>query len=201
MFSFTNSALHCAENCYCSCVGNFVGDYFSIIMKTTRQLIEAARQLEADQNQVAEKMISVLAKDEGKKLTRRILPKIADAIGQEVYMSSPCDSLLYIETEAYLRDREGRGEPGGVKLLIPTAIGQTTMPVINVDEIRDRNSSWLYHAVERNANRENLLASDYPERVDIAVENLRNAEASFKNLVSHPVADWTSIARLYKALK
>jgi hypothetical protein len=174
---------------------------FLFIMKTTRQLIEAARQLEADRNEVAERIISVLARDEGKKLTRRILPKIAAAIGQEVYMSSPCDSLLYIETEAHLRDREGRGVPGGVKLLIPTAIGQTTMPVINVDEIRDRNSAWFYYAVERNTNRENLLASDYPERVDIAGENLRYAEAQFKNLVSHPVADWTSIARLHKALK
>jgi hypothetical protein len=170
-------------------------------MKTTRQLIEAARQLEADQNQVAEKMISVLANDEGKKLTRRILPKIAAAIGQEIYMNSPCDSLLYIETEAYLRDREGRGEPGGVTLLIPTAIGQTTMPIIDIAEIRDQNSCWLYHAVERNTNRENLLASDYPERVDIAGENLRNAEASFKSLVSYPVTDWASIARLHKALR
>lgn len=174
---------------------------FLFIMKTTRQLIEAARQLEADQNEVAERIISVLAKDQGKKLTRRILPRIAAAIGQEVYMNSPCDSLLYIETEAYLRDREGRGEPGGVKLLIPTAIGQTAMPIIDIAEIRDRNSSWFYHAVERNTNRENLLASDYPERVDIAGENLRNAEASFKNLVSHPVADWTSIARLHKVLR
>jgi len=174
---------------------------FLFIMKTTRQLIEAARQLEADQNEVAERIILVLAKDQGKKLTRRILPKIAAAIGQEVYMNSPCDSLLYIETEAYLRDREGRGEPGGVKLLIPTAIGQTTMPIIDIAEIRDRNSSWFYHAVERNTNRENLLASDYTERVDIAGENLRNAEASFKNLVSHPVADWTSIARLHKVLR
>ena len=174
---------------------------FLFIMKTTRQLIEAARQLEADQNKVAERIISVLANDEGKKLTRRILPKIAAAIGQEVYMNSPCDSLLYIETEAYLRDREGRGEPGGVTLLIPTAFGQTTMPIIDIAEIRDRNSSWLYHAVERNTNRENLLASDYPEQVDIAGENLRYAETQFKNLVSHPVADWTSIARLHKALK
>lgn len=170
-------------------------------MKTTRQLIEAARQLEQDRNQVAEKIVSVLANEEGKKLTRRVLPKIAAAIGQEVYMNSPCDSLLYIETEAYLRDREGKGEPGGVKLLMPTAIGQTTMPVINVDEIRDRNSSWFYHAVVRNMNREDLLASDYPERVDIAGENLREAEEVFKNLVSYPVADWTSIARLHKALK
>ena len=167
-------------------------------MKTTRQLIEAARQLEADQNQVAERMISVLAKEEGKKLTRRVLPKIAAAIGQEVYMNSPCDSLLYIETEAYLRDREGRGTPGGVKLLIPTAMGQTTMPIINIEEIRDRNSSWFHGAIERNKNREDLLASDYPERVDIAGENLRNAEAAFKNLVSYPAADWTSIARLHK---
>jgi hypothetical protein len=167
-------------------------------MKTTRQLIEAARQLESDQNQVAERMISVLANEEGKKLTRRVLPKIAAAIGQDVYMNSPCDSLLYIETEAYLRDREGRGEPGGVKLLMPQAMGETTMPIVNIAEIRDRNSSWLYHAVERNTNRENLLASDYPERVDMAGKNLRAAEESFKNLVSHPVADWTSIARLHK---
>lgn len=174
---------------------------FLFIMKTTRQLIEAARQLEADQNKVAERIISVLAKEEGKKLTRRILPKIEAAIGQEVYINSPCDSLLYVETEAYLRDREGRGEPGGVKLLIPTAFGQTTMPVINVDEIRDRNSSWFHAAVKRNANRENLLASDYPEQVDIAGENLRYAETQFKNLVSHPVADWTSIARLHKVLR
>jgi hypothetical protein len=174
---------------------------FLSIMKTTRQLIEAARQLEADQNQVAEKIVSVLAKEEGKKLTRRVLPKIAAAIGQEVYMNSPCDSLLYIQTEAYLRDREGRGEPGGVKLLMPTAMGQTTMPVIDIAAIRDRNSSWLDAAIERNTNRENLLASDYPEKVDIAGENLRNAEASFKHLVSYPVADWSSIARLHKALK
>jgi len=175
--------------------------FLRFIMKTTRQLIEAARQLESDQNQVAERMISVLAKEEGKKLTRRIRPKIAAAIGQDVYMNSPCDSLLYIETEAYFRDREGRGEPGGVKLLIPTAIGQTTMPYINTREIRDRNSSWFYSAIERNANREDLLASDYPEMVDIAGENLRNAEISFKNLVSYPVADWTSIARLHKVLR
>lgn len=170
-------------------------------MKTTRQLIEAAMQLEADQNEVAERIISVLANDEGKKLTRRILPKIAAAIGQEVYMSSPCDSLLYVETEAHLRDKEGRGEPGGVKLLIPTAIGQTTMPIVDIAEIRDRNSAWFYHAVERNTNRENLLDSDYPEQVDIAGENLRRAETQFKNLVSYPVADWTAIARLHKALK
>jgi hypothetical protein len=86
---------------------------FLFIMKTTRQLIEAARQLEADRNEVAERIISVLAKDEGKKLTRRILPKIAAAIGQEVYMSSPCDSLLYVSR---LKPIYAIGKEGGYQV-------------------------------------------------------------------------------------
>lgn len=157
-------------------------------MQTTRQLIEAARQLEADHNSIAEQMLGFLAKHEGKKLTRRILPKLSELLGQEVTLNDYTAGLVYLETDAYRRNQEACG-PGAVKLLIPTALGQTTLPVIDCEQIRERNSGYLSAAVERNAKRGAQLASDYPERIDKAAAALQKAQAELKELTAWPCPD------------
>ena len=157
-------------------------------MQTTRQVIEAARDLETNHNQIAEKMLSVLQQYEGKKLTRRVLPKLSAALGQDVILNDYTAGLLYLETEAYRRDREGCGFDA-VKLFIPTAMGQTTLPVIDCEQIRERNSCYLEAAIERNFRRDAELASTFPEMCDDAANAYRKAEAELEQLTEYPCPD------------
>ena len=161
-------------------------------MQTTRQLIEAARQLEADHNSIAEQMLGFLAKHEGKKLTRRILPKLSELLGQEVTLNDYTAGLVYLETDAYRRNRDFCG-PGAVRLLIPTALGQTTLPVINCEQIRERNKCYLSAAIERNDRRNAQLATNYPERIDTAAAALQKAQAELKAATEWPCPDSTAI--------
>ena len=163
-------------------------------MQTTRQVIEAARDLETNHNQIAEKMLSVLQQYEGKKLTRRVLPKLSAALGQDVILNDYTAGLLYLETEAYRRDREGCGFDA-VKLFIPTAMGQTTLPVIDCEQIRERNSCYLEAAIEH-FRRDAELASTFPEMCDDVQRTLigrRNAE--LKQLTEYPCPDRHQIQR------
>jgi hypothetical protein len=165
-------------------------------MKTTRETLEEARALEADHNWTAEKILTVLEANNGKKITRRILPRIAAIIGQEVTLQwTASNSLLYIETENYRRNRDACG-PGAVKILIPTGFNQSSLPEIDVEEIRERNACYLSAAVERNEARNKLLSSDYPEQCDAAGQAYRDAKAALESLTCYPNPDWTTLQRL-----
>lgn len=165
-------------------------------MKTTRQTLEEARSLEADHNWTAEKILTVLEANNGKKITRRILPKIAAILGQEVILEwTANNSLLYIETMNYRRSRDACG-PGAVKILIPTGFNQSSLPEINVEEIRERNTCYLSAALERNEARTNLLNSDYPEQVDAAGQAYRDAKAVLESLTSYPNPDRFRLQKL-----
>ena len=166
-------------------------------MKTTRQLIEAQKALEADHNWIAEKIMVVLEANNGKKLSRRILPKIAAVLGQAVTRDwTANNSLLYITTEAYRRNPDACGF-GAVKILIPTGFNQSTLPDIDIHDIRDRNSRYLAAAVERNEKRAALLKGDYPERCDAAGKAFRDASAALESLACHPNPDWIALQRLH----
>ena len=169
--------------------------------ETTRDLIEAARQLENDHHGLAEQMIGFLEQHNGKKLTRRILPKLAELIGQDVILNDFTAGLLYLETDAYRRDRDGRCGPGAIKLLIPTAMGQTTLPEIDTEQIRERNACYLSAAIERNEKRESILASDLPEQIDRAGETYRQAMADLISLADAAGPDRFSVERAQELKK
>ena len=163
--------------------------------KTSREHIQAAHALELDHNQLAEQILAFLKQYEGKKITRRILPKLSEAIGQEVILNDFTAGLLYLETMAYRREPYGIGF-GAIKLLIPTPMGSDLLPLINTDEIRERNSCYLSAAVERNAHREWILASDIPEQIDRAGEQFRQAKKTIEGLTCHPNPDWVQLQKL-----
>jgi hypothetical protein len=91
----------------------------------------------------------------------------------------------------------GNYESGSaVHLTIPTALGDTTLPVVDVEQIRESNAAYFSAAAERNATRWERLESDWPEQVDAAGAAYRAAKAAFKQLTAYPCPDSCRISKL-----
>ena len=163
-------------------------------MQTTRELIERQRDQETLHHQTAEKMLAVLEKFEGKKLTKRVLKPIEEATGTQCFIDQSY-GLVHIQTIDYVR---GHYDLAAVSLTIPTPLGSSTLPEIDTAEIRDRNPAYLSAAIERNARRDAQLSSNYPELCDQAGEAYRAAQAELKKLCAYPCPDSTSIEKLAK---
>lgn len=173
--------------------GGLSGMYRLRTVKTTRQLLQDEHEREVAQMETAERMLTVLKRVDGKKLTRRVLKPIKELIGQECFLDQSY-GLVSLNTWDYVR---GNYESGSaVHLTIPTALGDTTLPIVDVEEIRERNSAYFSAAAERNANRWERLESDWPEQVDAAGEAYRAAKAAFKALTAHPCPDSGRIEKM-----
>jgi hypothetical protein len=173
--------------------GELRGMYRLRNVKTTRQLLQDEHEREVAQMETAERMLTVLKRIDGKKLTRRVLKPIAELIGQECFLNQDY-GLVSLNTMDYVR---GNYESGSaVHLTIPTALGDTTLPVVDVEQIRERNAAYFSAAAERNAIRWERLESDWPEQVDAAGAAYRAAKAAFKQLTAYPCPDSCRISKL-----
>ena len=173
--------------------GELRGMYRLRNVKTTRQILQDEHEREVAQMETAERMLTVLKRVDGKKLTRRVLKPIEELIGQKCFLDQSC-GLVALNTMAYVRGSYDSGN--AVHLNIPTALGDTTLPVVDVEAIRERNAAYFSAAAERNAIRWEKLESDWPERVDAAGEAYRAAKAAFKELNAHPSPDSSRIAKM-----
>ena len=173
--------------------GELRGMYRLRNVKTTRQILQDEHEREVAQMETAERMLTVLKRVDGKKLTRRVLKPIEELIGQECFLDQNY-GLVALNTVDYVR---GNYESGSaVHLNIPTALGDTTLPVVDVEEIRERNAAYFSAAAERNVNRWQKLDSDWPEQVDAAGEAYRAAKAAFKALTAYPCPDSGRIQKM-----
>lgn len=167
-------------------------------METTRELVIRERNLEALHIETAEKMLAVLEHFEGKKLTRRVLKPMQDALGCECYLDQSY-GLIHIETEDYLR---GNYDQNAVSLLIPAPLGRGMLPDVNCEAIRENNARYLSAAVERNRQREEMLEGKRCEILDGIGEDYRKCKMQLKLLMEcSRTPDWTGIERLLKGEK
>ena len=173
--------------------GELRGMYRLRNVKTTRQLLQDEHEREVAQMETAERMLTVLKRVDGKKLTRRVLKPIEELIGQQCFLDQSY-GLVALNTIDYVRDNWEGGS--AVRLTIPTALGDTTLPVVDVEAIREHNAAYFSAAAERNANRWERLESDWPEQVDAAGEAYRAAKAAFKQLTTYPCPDSCRISKL-----
>ena len=173
--------------------GELRGMYRLRNVQTTRQLLQDEHEREVAQMETAERMLTVLKRIDGKKLTRRVLKPIAELIGQECCLIQDY-GLVILNTMEYVR---GNYESGSaVRLTIPTPLGDTTLPVVDVEQIREHNAAYFSAAAERNAIRWERLESDWPEQVDAAGAAYRAAKAAFKQLTAYPCPDSCRISKL-----
>lgn len=173
--------------------GGLRGMYRLRNVKTTRQILEDEHGREVAQMETAERMLTVLKRVDGKKLTRRVLKPMEELTGQQCFLDQSY-GLIALNTLDYVR---GNYESGAaVHLTIPTSLGATTLPAVDVEEIRERNAAYFSAAAERNAIRWEKLESDWPEQVDAAGEAYRTARAAFKALTAHPCPDSGRIEKM-----
>lgn len=173
--------------------GELRGMYRLRNVKTTRQILEDQHEWEVAQMETAERMLTVLKRVDGKKLTRRVLKPIEELIGQQCFLDQSY-GLLSLDTADYVR---GNYESGGaVHLSIPSPLGATTLPVVDVEAIREKNTAYFSAAAERNAIRWEKLESDWPEQVDAAGEAYRAAKAAFKAAMAYPCPDSARICKM-----
>jgi hypothetical protein len=158
------------------------------IRQTTRQTVSAEQTLEQQQRQQAGAILAVLQQHNGKKLTRRLEPALTAAAGEPVSIRQQYGTTT-LETESYWRS-DGNG---GLRL----NVGRTgNLPEIDADGIREHNICYFAAADKRIAERGVFLGGSGPEEVDLAAENLRQAQMAYKKLAGPTVlTDWPRIAR------
>ena len=173
--------------------GELRGMYRLRTVKTTRQILQDEHEREVVQMETAERMLTVLKRIDGKKLTRRVLKPIEELIGQECFLDQNY-GLVSLNTVDYQR---GNYESGcAVHLNIPKPLTETTLPVVDVEQIRKDNAAYFSAAAERNATRWEKLESDWPEQVDAAGEAFKAAQAAFKALIAYPCPDSGRIEKM-----
>jgi hypothetical protein len=157
-------------------------------LQTTRQTVSAELTLELLQRQQAGAILSVLQQHAGKKLTRKLEPALTAAVGEPVSIVQQY-GMTTLQSETYWRS----DADGGVRLTLGHG---DTLPLINTEEIQQRNPAYFAAADKRIAERESFLAGAGPELVDAAAEALRQAQAAYKGLAGPAVlTDWPRIAR------
>lgn len=173
--------------------GELSGMYRLRNIKTTRQILQDEHNAETSQIEIAERMLTVLKRTDGKKLTRRVLKPIEDSIGQKCYLDQDY-GMIHLKTWAYVRGEFKSGN--AVSLTIPRVWGESTLPDIDVDAIREYNTCYFSAAVERNAIRWQKIESDWPEQVDAAGEAYRKASSKLSELLAYPCPDSSRIREM-----
>ena len=173
--------------------GELSGMYRLRSVKTTRQILQDEHNAEASQIETAGRMLNVLKRTNGKKLTRRVLKPMEESIGQECYLDQNY-GMIHLKTWDYVRGDYKTG--GAVSLTIPAPLGTSTLPDVDVDAIEQYNAAYFSAAVERNAIRWQKLESDWPEQVDAAGEAYRKASAAMSDLLAYPCPDSSRIREM-----
>lgn len=143
-------------------------------MTTTREILQAAVDREQLHHDIAKAVLAILAKHEGKKLTKRLLPAISEAVGEDVWFGDTY-GLQALESVSYRRSSGG----GGVRFFLGHGTG---CPVISTEAFRNHNPGYLDAAADRIGENTAKLASDWPERVDAAAEAVKAAQAAYRAL-------------------
>lgn len=142
---------------------------------TTREVVNAQLQDEQLRHDIVAAVVAVLEQHNGKRYSKRLLPALQEAAGEELFFSDEY-GLQKLVTRSYYRT-DGNA---GWRLLLGHGTG---CPVIDVDRIRESNTCYLAAAVERNKARANQLATDWPERLDAAAAALKAAQQAYNQLV------------------
>jgi len=145
-------------------------------MTTTRELLQAAVDREQLQHDIALAVLAILAKHEGKKLTKRLLPAISEAVGEDVWFGDTY-GLQALESASYHRSSGNTG----MRFFLGHGTG---CPVISTEAFRYHNPGYLNAAADRIRANTAKLASDWPERVDAAAEAVKAAQAAYRELAS-----------------
>ena len=173
--------------------GELSGFYRLRSVKTTRQVLQDEHNAEASQIETAGRMLNVLKRTNGKKLTRRVLKPMEESIGQKCYIDQDY-GMIHLKTWDYVRGDYKTG--AAVSLTIPAPLGTSTLPDVDVDAIEQYNAAYFSAAVERNAVRWEKLLSDWPEQVDAAGEAYRKASAAMSDLLAYPCPDSSRIREM-----
>ena len=173
--------------------GELSGMYRLRNIKTTRQVLQDEHNAEARQIETAGRMLNVLKRTNGKKLTRRVLKPMEESIGQKCFIDQDY-GMTHLKTWDYARGEFKTG--GAVSLTIPAPLGTSTLPDVDVDAIEQYNAAYFSAAVERNAVRWRKLLTDWPEQVDTAGEAYRKASVAMTDLLAYPCPDSSRIREM-----
>lgn len=143
-------------------------------MTTTRETLQAAVDREQINHDIAKAVLALLAKHEGKKLTKRLLPAISEAVGEDCWYGDTY-GLQALESESYRRSHGNTG----VRFFLGRGEGCWT---ISSEAFREENRCYLEAAADRLAKHCALLASDWPERVDAAAAAVTAAQDAYRKL-------------------
>ena len=171
----------------------FEGMYRLRNVKTTRQILQDEHNAETSQIETAGRMLNVLKRTNGKKLTRRVLKPMEESIGQQCYLDQDY-GMIHLKTWDYVRGDFKTG--GAVSLTIPAPLGTSTLPDVDVKAIEQYNAAYFSAAIERNAIRWEKLLTDWPEQVDAAGEAYRQASAALSDLLAYPCPDSSRIREM-----
>jgi hypothetical protein len=144
---------------------------------TTRQVVAQQQADEQARHDVVTAVVAVLEKHNGKSYSKRLIPALEAAAGDELYFSDEY-GLQHLISQAYRRSDAN----AGFRVLLGHGTG---CPVINVDRIRELNTCYLAAAEKRNAIRAELLAGDWPEQVEAAATAAREALATYQQLIGY----------------
>jgi len=138
---------------------------------TTSSLIRSRMETETAHNEMAERLIAALAKHNGKKFTKRLLPELSQAAGVPVTYS---DYLNMPKLKA--------GE-----ISLGLAWWGKGRPDINIDSIRESNSCYLGPARARNEQRVKSLEDGWAEEADRLCLAFNQAKAELEAFLgNHP---------------
>ena len=144
---------------------------------TTRQVLAQQQASEHARHDVVTALVGVLEKHNGKSYSKRLIPALEAATGDELYFSDEY-GLQHLISQAYRRSSGN----GGFRVLLGHGKG---CPVIDVDRIRELNVCYLAAAEKRNAIRSELLAGDWPEQVEAAATTAREALITYQQLAGY----------------
>jgi hypothetical protein len=142
---------------------------------TAREVVNAQLHAEQLRHDVVSAVVAVLEQHNGKKYSKRLLPALQEAAGEELYFSDEY-GLQQLNTRSYYQSRGNNGW----RLLLGHGTG---CPIIDVDRIREHNACYLKAAAERNQARAALLATDWPEQLDAAATALKAAQLNYNQLM------------------
>jgi hypothetical protein len=144
---------------------------------TTRQVVIQQQADEQAQHDVVTALVAVLEKHNGKSYSKRLIPALEAATGDELYFSDEY-GLQHLISQSYRRSSGN----AGFRVLLGHGTG---CPVIDVGRIRELNVCYLAAAEKRNAIRAELLAGDWPEQVEAAATAAREALATYQKLAGY----------------
>lgn len=145
-------------------------------MTTTREVLQAAVDREQLQHDIGKAVLAILAKHEGKKLTKRLLPAISEAVGEDVWFGDTY-GLQALESQSYRRSSGN----AGIRFFLGHGTG---CPVISTEAFKNHNNGYLDAAARRISENCAKLASDWPERVDEAAAAVKAAQDAYRELAS-----------------